>query len=139
MTNVSFLAIAPELIVTAAVVALLLVDVQWRPGARWWALYAGFGLAGGLAASIIHWIDYRGADAAQFFRGMIVVDGFSALAGIVIFSITGLALIVAWPLVRSQGGRGAEFVVLVLIAATGAHLMAAAANLVMLFIALEVF
>jgi NADH-quinone oxidoreductase subunit N len=139
MTNVSFLAIAPELIVTVAVVALLLVDVQWRPGPRWWGMAAALGLAGGLAGSIIHWIDYRGADAAQFFKGMIVVDGFSALAGIVIFSITGLALIVAWPLVRSQGGRGAEFVVLVLIAATGAHLMAAAANLVMLFIALEVF
>ncbi len=139
MTNVDFLAIAPELILTVAVVALLLVDVQWRPGPRWWGIAAAAGLLGATAAAVVHWIDHRGADAAGYFQGMLVVDGFSAAAGIIIFTITGLALVVAWPLVRTQGGRGAEFVVLVLVAATGAHLMAAAANLVMLFIALEVF
>jgi NADH-quinone oxidoreductase subunit N len=70
---------------------------------------------------------------------MLVGDGFSAMAGLIVFPVTALALVVAWPLVRSQSGRGAEFVVLVLIAGAGAHLMAAAGNLVMLFVALEVF
>ena len=42
----SRLAVAPEVILTLAVVALLMVDVQWRPGPRWWALCAAVGLLG---------------------------------------------------------------------------------------------
>ncbi len=137
--NVNYLSIAPELILTVAVVFLLMIDVQWKPGHRWWGIAAALGLVGAIAASVMQWTGHRGEDAAEYFRGMISVDGFSSLAGMLIFPIAGLALMTAWPLVRSLGGRGAEFVTLVLIASAGAHLMAAAANLVMLFIALEVF
>ena len=137
--NVDLLSIAPELILTIAVVFLLMIDVQWQPGHRWWGMAAAAGLAGAIAASVLQWSGHRGADAAVYFKDMIAVDGFSAFAGMLIFPITGLALLTAWPLVRALGRRGAEFVVLVLIASAGAHLMAAAANLVMLFIALEVF
>src|SRR3970040_2029901 len=70
---------------------------------------------------------------------MILIDGFSSFAGLVIFPLAGLGLTTAWPLIRTLGGRGAEFVTLVLVAATGAHLMAAAGNLIMVFIGLEVF
>lgn len=139
MMNINYLSIAPELILTVAVVFLLMIDVQWKPGHRWWGIAAALGLVGAIAASVMQWTGHRGGDAAEYFRGMISVDGFSSLAGMLIFPIAGLALMTAWPLVRSLGGRGAEFVVLVLIASAGAHLMAAAANLVMLFIALEVF
>lgn len=135
----NFASVAPEVIVTIAVVALLLVDVQWKPGHRWWAVAAAAGLAGGTAASAIQWASYRGDAATTSFSGMIAVDGFSAIAGMLVFPVAGLALLGGWPLVRSLGGRGAEFVTLVLVAATGAHLMAAANNLVFLFIALEVF
>ena len=137
--NVDLLAIAPEAALSLAVVGLLLVDVQFKPGHRWWALAAAGGLAAAGAASVLQWLEYRGEGAGEFYRGMIAGDGFSAFAGIVIVALTALALVVAWPLVRSLGGRGAEFVVLVLLAAVGAHLMAASGNLVMLFIALEVF
>ena len=137
--NVNLLAVAPELILTVAVVLLLMIDVQWKPGYRWWGIAAGLGFAGAIAASVMQWAGHRGEDAAEYFRGMIATDGFSAFAGMLIFPIAGMALMTAWPLVRSLGRRGAEFVVLVMIAAAGAHLMAAASNLVMLFIALEVF
>ncbi|OFW66255.1 MAG: hypothetical protein A2Z12_05640 [Actinobacteria bacterium RBG_16_68_21] len=137
--NMNLLAVAPEVIVVVAVVALLMIDVQWRPGPVWWAIAAAMGIAGATAAVALQWVDYRGADAASFFSDMIAIDGFGAFAGMVIFPLAGLGLMAAWPLIRSQGGRGAEFVVLVLIAATGAHLMAAAANLIMLFVGLEVF
>ena len=137
--NMSLLAVAPEVILAAAVVVLLLVDVQWKPGHQWWAVAAGLGLAGATAAVALQWIDYRGDAGASFFSDMIAVDGFGAFAGMVIFPLAGLSLMGAWPLVRAQGGRGAEFVVLVLIAASGAHLMAASLHLILLFIGLEVF
>lgn len=135
----NFTAIAPEVILTVAVVVLLMVDVQWRLGPRWWAVCAAVGLGGATGAAAVQWASYRGATATTSFEGMIALDGFSAFAGLLIFPVTGLALLGGWPLVRAVGRRGAEFVTLVLVAAAGAHLMAAAANLVLLFIALEVF
>ena len=137
--NLDALAVAPEVLLTVAVVFLLLVDVEWRPGARWWGMAAALGLIGATVAAALQWVDFRGDAGEAFYGGMIVMDGFSSFAGMVIFPLTGLGLMVAWPLVRRLEGRGAEFVTLVLVSAAGAHLMAAAGNLVMVFIGLEVF
>lgn len=137
--NLDLLAVAPVAVITLAVVALLMVEVQWKPGHRWWALTSVLGLGGATVAAAVQWAVRRGADADTYFSDMIAVDGFSAFAGLVIFPVAGLGLIVAWPLVRSLGGRGAEFVTLVLVASAGAHLMAGSANLIVLFISLEIF
>jgi NADH-quinone oxidoreductase subunit N len=137
--TIDFLAVAPLVIIVGAVVVLLMVDVQWPLGHRWWALTAALGLGGATAASAVQWAERRGVGAGTAFEGMIVVDGFSAFAGLVVFPVAGLGLMAAWPLVRSLPRRGAEFVTLALIAAAGAHLMAASANLIVLFISLEIF
>ena len=136
--NLDFLAVAPLVAIGGAVVVLLLVDVQFKPGHRWWAVAAFLGIAGATTASVFQWVEH--ADGGKLFFGdMISIDGFSAFAGIVIHPLAGLALMAGWSLVRTLPRRGAEFVVLVLIAASGAHLMAASADLIMLFVALEVF
>ncbi len=137
--NLDFLAVGPIVAVTAGVVAVLLADVTLDLGSRAWALLAGMALAAASVLAGFQWVFHRGADADVFFSGMLVVDGFSALAGLVIFPLTGMGLLAGWRLALAQGRRGAEFVVLVLLAAIGAQLMAAAGNLVMLFIGLEVF
>jgi NADH-quinone oxidoreductase subunit N len=137
--NLDFLAVAPVVILTAAVVLLLMVDVQWHPGHRWWAVCAALGLGGSTVAAAFQWATRRGMSAGAYFGDMIVVDGFSAFAGLVLFPVAALGLAASWPLVRSVGRRGAEFVTLVLVATAGAQLMAASANLIMLFIGLEIF
>jgi NADH-quinone oxidoreductase subunit N len=138
--NLDFLAVAPVVALTVAVVALLMVDVQLKsPNTRWWAACAVFGLGGATVASALQWVSHRGDDGARYFSDMIAIDGFSSFAGLVVFPVSALGLVAAWPLARSMGKRGAEFVTLVLVAAAGAHLMAAASNLIVLFIALEVF
>lgn len=137
---IDFLAVAPVVALTVAVVALLMVDVQLKtPNPRWWAVCAIAGLGGATVASVFQWVTHRGDDGARYFTDMIAVDGFSAFAGLVIFPVSALGLVAAWPLARAMGKRGAEFVTLVLVAAAGAHLMAAANNLIVLVIALEVF
>jgi len=137
--SLDFLSVAPVVAITVAVVLLLMVDVQWSPGSKWWAAAAVLGIGGGTVASAIQWATHRGVEGGSYFSDMIFIDGFSAFAGLIVFPISGLALIAAWPLARSLGRRGAEFVTLVLVASAGAHLMAAAANLIVLFIALEIF
>jgi NADH-quinone oxidoreductase subunit N len=137
--NLDFLAIAPTVAITVAVVLLLMVDVTFKVGPRWWGIVATLGLVGATTASVWQWVEYRGPDGELFFSDMLAVDGFSSFGGMLIFPIAGLGLMAGWQLVKGVGRRGAEFVALSLIAASGAHLMAASANLIMLFIALEVF
>jgi len=139
--TMSFLSVGPEVAITAAVVVLLMVEVTWKPRPWVWAVLAGAGIAAatGLSAWQWWWVAQDDNVPRAFFNGMIAVDGFGAFAGLVVYPLAGLGLLSAWRLAAAQGRRGAEFVVLVLLAAGGAHLMAAAANLIMLFIALEVF
>jgi NADH-quinone oxidoreductase subunit N len=132
------LAIAPTIAIVAAVVALLMADVIWKPGPAVWAWLAAVGLAAATGLSALQWIEHREAPEV-FFSGMLAVDGFSALGGLVIFPLTGVGLLAAWRLVGSLRRRGAEFVALAMLAGAGAHLMAGSANLVMLFVSLEVF
>lgn len=138
MSNMDFLAIGPEVAVSAAVVLLLMVEVGRKPPKWVWGWIAGLGLAAALGLSVAQWVAGRGADANLYFSDMLALDGFGAFGGIVVFTLTGIGLIAAWDLVTSLQRRGAEFVALVLISSAGMHLMAASANLMMLFIALEV-
>jgi NADH-quinone oxidoreductase subunit N len=138
MIDMDFLAIAPEVAVTAAVVLLLMIEVSLRPGARVWGWVAGLGLVAAFGFSVTQWLVGIGEDASFYFSEMIAVDGFSAFGGMVVYALAALGLMSGWRLVVSLGRRGAEFTSLVLIAAAGMHLMASSVNLIMLFIGLEV-
>ncbi|MFQ5947537.1 MAG: NADH-quinone oxidoreductase subunit N [Acidimicrobiia bacterium] len=137
MQDLSFLAVAPEVALGVGVLAVLLVEVMVRPPARIWGWLAGSSLAAATLLAGIQWAEVRGDGPALHYSDMIALDGFSAFGGLIIFPLTGLGLMGAWALASRLGRRGAEFVSLVLLAAMGMHLMAAAANLVMLFLALE--
>ena len=137
--NLDILAIAPEIALTAAVVVLLLVEVNFDPHPRVWGGIAGVGIVAATVLSVFQWVEWSGGSGELAFSGMITGDGFSAMAGMVVFPLAGLSLMSGWRLVTEMRRRGAEMVSLLLLAAAGAHLMAASANLIMLFIALEVF
>jgi len=137
--TITFLSVAPEVALAASVVLLLMIEVIWKPRPAVWGVIAGAGLAAAAALCGWQWAAHRGEAAGTFYNGMIAVDGFSALAGLLVFPLAGLGLLSAWRLAVSQRRRGAELVALVLLAAAGAHLMAAAADLIVLFVGLEVF
>jgi NADH-quinone oxidoreductase subunit N len=136
--NIDIVAIAPGVAVLVAVLAVLLTEITWKVGPRVWSWIAGVGLLAATGLTAWQWVEHR-ETAEVFFGGMLIVDGFSAMAGLIVYPLTGLGLMAGWRLVASLRTRGAEFVSLALLAGIGAHLMAASANLVMLFVALEVF
>jgi len=136
--NLDVVAVAPLIAVVGAVVVLLMVDVTWKPGPQVWGVIAGIGLAAATGLAGWQWALHQDAPEL-YFSGMLVGDGFAAMGALVVYPLTGLGLMAGWRLVTALGRRGAEFVALVLLAGAGAHLMAASANLVMLFIGLEVF
>ena len=100
--SITFLSVAPEVAAAAAVVLLLIVEVIWKPRAVVWGVIAGAGLTAATALCGWQWAAHRGAEAGTFYNGMIAVDGFSALAGMLVFPLAGLGLMSAWRLAASQ-------------------------------------
>jgi NADH-quinone oxidoreductase subunit N len=68
---------------------------------------------------------------------MVVMDGLSAFAAIVLGLVGFVALLGSWDLVGQLGKRSAEFVALSLLAVAGLHMMTVTPNLVVIFIGLE--
>ncbi|MDP8959405.1 MAG: NADH-quinone oxidoreductase subunit N [Actinomycetota bacterium] len=140
--GLSLVAIAPEAVLVAGVLAVLVAEVTLSPApASRLRLLGGVtaaALLGALGTTIWQWAEGSGRGEGLFYSGMVVLDGFGALARLVLILLAALALGAAWPLVEQLGRRGAEFLALVLVSLTGMILMAASANLLMLFLALEV-
>ncbi len=146
MNNAALLPIAPEVILLAgALIVILLLVLLERPY-REGGIVALAALAAAAIASVLQWQALEdGADNLYFSAQgvpvprlpMVVMDHYSAFAGVVIFIVAMLGLAVAWRLVLTLGARGAEFLTLVLLAVAGLHMMTASANMIMLFIGLE--
>lgn len=125
--------IMPLTFLTVWACVLLLVDLfipKERKGIT--ALLAALGLLVALAVVIS-----RAGVTTSAFNGMIMIDGFATFMS-VIFLFSGLAgIAVAYDyLIRSGIERG-EYYVLLLLSIVGMMLMAAAADLIMVFLALE--
>ncbi len=146
MNNAALLPIAPEVILLAGalivILLLVLLDRPYREG----GIVAMAALAAAAVASVLQWQALGdGADNLYFSAQgvpvprlpMVVMDHYSAFAGVVIFVVSMLGLAVAWRLVLTLGARSAEFLTLVLLAVAGLHMMTASANMIMLFIGLE--
>jgi NADH-quinone oxidoreductase subunit N len=146
MENAEFLPIAPEVILLAgALIVILLLAIFDRPY-REGGIVAFAALAAALIAAVFQWRALGdGADNLYFSARdvpvarlpMVVMDEYSAFAGYVIFTIAILGLAAAWRLVQTLGSRRAEFLALVLLGVAGLHMMAASANTIMMFIGLE--
>jgi len=135
--RVDWRAIAPELALATAGAVLLLV-VAFRPGARR-GLLAGLTLAGlAVAAGLTAW----NWDLARVaFDGAVSLDGITRYARLVLLAVGALATLMA----AQDGGRGdpeeeapPEVFPLLLFALTGMVLLAAASDLLVVFIALEI-
>jgi NADH-quinone oxidoreductase subunit N len=125
--------IMPITVLTAWACVLLLVDLfipKERKGIT--ALLAALGLLVALALVIS-----RAGVTTSAFNGMIMIDGFATFMS-VIFLFSGLAgIAVAYDYLLRSGIERGEYYVLLLFSIVGMMLMAAAADLIMVFLALE--
>jgi NADH-quinone oxidoreductase subunit N len=128
---VAWALIAPELIVIAAAIVILLVDLWMPPARRRWLAWAG--VAGVLAAL---WVALGAGDGAAF-SGLYVRDGLTRVGQALALAATALGLLVAPDYLGRMRLEQGEYYALVLIAGAGAMLMAASRDLLMLFLGLE--
>jgi NADH-quinone oxidoreductase subunit N len=135
--SVQLSGIAPELILSVAALAILLVHAF--VGDRWGSLYLALlttaALAGAIVAAVLVWGDTPEVQLA----GNVAVDGFAIFVKV---TLAVFGLITVWlghEYLRREGLERAEFYALLLFAVAGMMLMGAAADLIVIFIALETF
>ena len=121
------------IVLTATVVLLLdLIPPRERKD------HLGFVSALGVVAALVvtYWMTFAGAGELRGFRGMVVLDAYALFFNIVIGYATGLMLLLSMDYIRREGQESGEFF-LVLLSALGMMLMAAAGDLIIVFLGLE--
>jgi NADH-quinone oxidoreductase subunit N len=131
-----WLHIVPELVTGGAALVVLLVDLI-LPAARraWLAAVALLGIVG--AGVAVGYLLATGVSGEAFFH-MVTADGTAVFAAAVVLLAGGLAVLLSPGYIERQGiTHQGEYYALLLLATTGMMLMAAATNLMTIFVGLE--
>ena len=123
----------PTLIVLASGALVLLLDLlPRRPSPELIAAVALAGVVGALLATLARW-----GKPGRAFNDMVVLDNFALFVDVVICYAAALILLLSVDYLRRTGAQSGEYYALVLFATAGMMLLAAAGDLVVLFLALE--
>jgi NADH-quinone oxidoreductase subunit N len=138
--GLTFVAIGPELILVGTAIGLLLLDAL-RPDEDHRPL-AGLCLSGLAAAAawsiyLWSWVE-RPATAPTALAGMVAADKFSVYFRLVILGVAGLSVVLSYHYLDRAGEARGEYYPLLLFATSGMTLIVAAADLVTVFLALEI-
>jgi len=126
-------AILPEAILTIGSIILMMVAAFL--GRRGSALCTWASVALLLISSVA--LIGEPQNAGALFGGMIVADGFGAFGKLVIYLCAAVAIIMAHNWFERDFEHGAEYPVLILLAAVGMSVMVSATSLVALYVGLE--
>jgi NADH-quinone oxidoreductase subunit N len=131
-----FKPLGPELILVGTAVALLLLDAL-RPSRdqRPLVLLSLAGLAGAAAYSIYLW-SWKGPNTVL--GGMVGADRFAVFFRLVLISVSALAVLLSAHYLDRAGEFRGEFYPLLMFCTAGMTLIAAATDLVVVFLALEI-
>ena len=133
MTQVDFYVLLPLIILVFWASALLLADL-FIPKERKWltAMLAAFGLALTLGFTL----SQLGRENTGF-SGMVVLDGFSVFVNVLLLLTGLLGVALAYGYIKRMGLERGEYYTLMLFSISGMMLMAQAADLIIVFLALE--
>ncbi|MGD2155721.1 MAG: NADH-quinone oxidoreductase subunit N [Anaerolineales bacterium] len=132
MTTTDFLSILPLIILITWASALLLVSVFIKDRSGFFTLLAALGLAITLGFSLA-----QVGRQFEAFGGMIVVDGFAIFLNVLFLGSGLLGIALAYDYLQRMGFAQGEYYVLLLYSISGMMLMAVAADLIVVFLALE--
>ena len=133
MTQIDFYIILPLIILTVWACALLLVDLAIPKDRK---SITAFLAALGLAVTLGFTLTQIGSEGASF-SGMVTLDGFSTFTSALILLSGLLGIALAYGYIKRMGIERGEYYTLLLFSVTGMMLMAQAADLIIVFLALE--
>jgi NADH-quinone oxidoreductase subunit N len=137
LTDINLSAIAPEIIVCAAAVVVMLVDAFADNAQRWiTGVISLLGLFAAGAATLWLWSTWQGP--VESFNKMIVLDELRLGFTLVFLIVSALTVLISTVWVRTERLPAGEFHSLLLFATVGMMFMASGADLVILFLGLEI-
>lgn len=140
-TTASWFAVAPELFLLITAFVVLGYDMAASPQKK---DVHGFFVALGIGLAMVTVFEqYRRAvdgvlGSVTSFSGMLRLDGTSILTSGALLVVLALGIAFAWPMITDVGTRGAETIALMILSTVGFMFLASSANLMMLFIGLEI-
>jgi NADH-quinone oxidoreductase subunit N len=140
LPKVEYSAIVPELALVVGALVLLMFSSLIRSRARVGVHTAITILTAAVAlgGSWHLWSDIRHHGPRTAIAGAIVVDGYSVFFAVLVALAVVLGALIADSYLRRERMQGPEFQVLLLLSASGAMLMAASNDLIVLFLGLEI-
>jgi NADH-quinone oxidoreductase subunit N len=132
---VNWSAIGPELILSLTAMALLLITVLAKKGAKGAIPYLS--LAGIVVALLFSFSLWGKSEYA--FNRMVVIDNYSLFFKIIFLITAGLTVLMSIRFLQREEFDYGEYYVLLLFAAVGMMFMASAADLIIIFLGLETF
>ena len=138
--HIRYLAILPEIVMLGGAVVLLAVASLVRRPLRVSVATVGTVLISGtsLGFALWQWADVQSHGPFTAVDQAVAVDGFSVLVSILVPCAMLLTALVGDGYLRREGIEGPEFHVLAMVSASGAMLMGAANDLVIVFLGLEI-
>jgi NADH-quinone oxidoreductase subunit N len=139
--TIDWLAVAPEIALAAAAVAIVLLRSIVRRAAWVYPASLAIAFSGATAAGALlvrQWHEVQDHGAITTIAGMLRVDGFGVFLGGVVIAATVLALLLSANYVERERLEGPEYIALLLLSATGMLAMTTANDLVVVFLALEI-
>ena len=137
LPQVNFLALLPQIIVTTTALLILIVDAVDRRGAFSRRVLSWLALIGLLAAgAAVVWLAMQGG--RQNFQDMAVADGYSLAFSAVILIAAILGVLLAKDTVDQFTKMPGAYYALLLLAVVGMMTMAAATDLIVIFLSLEI-
>jgi NADH-quinone oxidoreductase subunit N len=129
-------AFAPELVLLATFVVVLVVDVFTEEQSRWTASsFAGIGLLGAIVPLLT--LAARDGEAAVMFGGAYVVDDFALVLKGLFFVAGYLTILISSNQIAEGDYPEGEYYLLLLASIFGMSVMASSRDLIMIFVALE--
>ncbi|HEX2273411.1 MAG TPA: NADH-quinone oxidoreductase subunit N [Acidimicrobiales bacterium] len=142
LPSIEWSELLPQLILIGGALVLLVAGTFLR-GRRMGTAYAAFTVAtagAALVATAFQWNRVSGdhGEAKVAVADALVVDGFSVFFAVTICSAVVVGALMADSYLRRENLQGAEFYVLMLLSASGGVFMAAANDLIIVFLGLEI-
>jgi NADH-quinone oxidoreductase subunit N len=133
-TSVEYLRILPEIVLTLAGTLILFLEAILSDSQK--RIFAPLSIAGLIAALVA--AIAANTSTGPAFHDMLMVDGFATFFRILVIAAGMLAVFASTEYLQREGHPGGEFYALILFSVMGGCVMAAANELIMIFIGLEI-
>ena len=132
--DVNWIALAPQIIVIATALLVLLLGVLSGPGRKSYLPYLS--LLGVILAGLIAFYYWDGHETVS--PGMVAVDAFSAYLNLAFLLAAGLSILLSVDYVQRTGLGEGEYYGLLLLSVVGMMFLAGASNLLIVFLGVEI-